>query len=191
MTTAENVTADLPRPARPAARKPDAPADERLFRRVMSSFATGVTVITTEAQGQTFGMTANAFMAGSLKPPLCVISVGCGTHLHRRLRQSGAFGVSILDEAQRELSNHFSGRGESSCEPEFARLRGVPVLARALAAVAVDVVRRVACGDHSLFIGRITGMEATQAAPLLYFRSRYAGLRAGGSDIAVAPPMFW
>ena len=40
--------------------------DRSLFRKVMGSFATGVTVITTEARGEVRGMTANAFMSGSL-----------------------------------------------------------------------------------------------------------------------------
>ena len=40
--------------------------DHGLFRRVMGSFATGVTVITTEARGEVRGMTANAFMSLSL-----------------------------------------------------------------------------------------------------------------------------
>ena len=44
--------------------------DRALFRRVMGAFATGVTVISTEAKGEIRGMTANAFMSGSLDPPL-------------------------------------------------------------------------------------------------------------------------
>ena len=52
-----------------------APVDTAQFRRVMGRFATGVTVITAEAEGGVRGMTANAFMSGSLTPPLCIISV--------------------------------------------------------------------------------------------------------------------
>ena len=45
------------------------------FRRTLGMFATGVTVITTLAGEQVHGMTANAFMSVSLKPPLILISV--------------------------------------------------------------------------------------------------------------------
>ena len=41
----------------------------------MVLFVTGVTVVTTQVRGEIRGMTANAFMSGSLDPPLCVISV--------------------------------------------------------------------------------------------------------------------
>ena len=36
--------------------------DFRKFRQAMGTFATGVTVITTEVTGKVHGMTANAFM---------------------------------------------------------------------------------------------------------------------------------
>ena len=49
-----------------------APLDTQLFRRVMGRFATGVTIITTEGDGGVRGMTANAFMSGSLTPMLCI-----------------------------------------------------------------------------------------------------------------------
>ena len=64
-----------------------APADDtidpRLFRRTMGGFATGVTVITVDVNGTTHGMTANAFMSGSLHPPLCVVSIAKRAHTHR------------------------------------------------------------------------------------------------------------
>jgi flavin reductase (DIM6/NTAB) family NADH-FMN oxidoreductase RutF len=40
----------------------DGAVTETLFRRVMASFVTGVTVITTQVRGEIRGMTANAFM---------------------------------------------------------------------------------------------------------------------------------
>jgi flavin reductase (DIM6/NTAB) family NADH-FMN oxidoreductase RutF len=45
--------------------------DERLFRDVVSRFATGVTVVTTrDDRGNLFGLTASAFASVSLQPPL-------------------------------------------------------------------------------------------------------------------------
>ena len=55
--------------------RPLSSADPAHFRRVMGRFASGVTVITASVDGDTRGMTANAFMSGSLDPPLCVVSV--------------------------------------------------------------------------------------------------------------------
>ena len=56
--------------------------DPAHFRRVMSRFASGVTVITAGEPGQVRGMTATAFMSGSLEPPLCVVSIAKRAHMH-------------------------------------------------------------------------------------------------------------
>ena len=49
--------------------------DDRTFRDAMGKFATGVTVITTDIDGEPHGMTANAFMSVSLNPKLVLISI--------------------------------------------------------------------------------------------------------------------
>ena len=102
--------------------------DHALFRRVMGSFATGVTVITTEARGEIRGMTANAFMSGSLEPPLCVISVARRARIHPLLVEAGHFGVSILAKDQERLSTHFAGGPVADIAPEFVRAGRTPVL---------------------------------------------------------------
>lgn len=50
--------------------------DDHQFRTAMSKFATGVTVIAAEHDGEIHGMTANAFMSVSLDPKLILISIG-------------------------------------------------------------------------------------------------------------------
>lgn len=168
-----------------------AAVDGELFRKVMGLFATGITIITTDVEGRAHGMTANAFMAGSLSPPLCVISVGKETRLHAHLVRSGTYGVSFLNQNQSNVSNHFAGRSNVESVPDFRYLDGVPVLARALAVIAAEVVGRADCGDHTLFVGRILGMEAAPSSPLVYFRSRYARLDVTESSEQIEPPTFW
>ncbi|HKZ70045.1 MAG TPA: flavin reductase, partial [Anaerolineales bacterium] len=53
---------------------PDGSIDPRQFRNALGRFASGVTVITTEHEGRTHGMTANAFVSVSLDPPLVLVS---------------------------------------------------------------------------------------------------------------------
>ena len=153
-----------------------APADGKLFRRVMGRFATGVTVITAEAEGGVRGMTANAFMSGSLVPPLCIVSVGKKARLHVALERTGHFGVSILAQGQEAISRHFAGQGVDRPELLFEHMHGVPVLAHVCAAVASIVEARHDCGDHSLFIGRIVGMRDDGRPPLVYHAGKYASL---------------
>jgi len=165
--------------------------DPALFRRVMSSFATGVTVVTTERDGEVRGMTANAFMSGSLTPPLCIVSVATRARTHALLMETGAFGVSILGQGQEKLSIHFSGRPFPDLEPVFERLGGVPVLPGSAGAIAAEIVARHDCGDHSLFVGGITHMRAGITAPLLVHSGRYAALLYSDEELAAPTFDFW
>jgi len=157
----------------------------------MGRFATGVTVVTTEVDGETFGMTATAFMAGSLAPPLCLVCIGHGAKMHARLNAAGAFGVSFLSEEQAELAQHFAGRPMAATRPRFRRLADMPVLAASVGAVAADVVGTAECGDHTLFIGQITQSSAEDHEPLLFFRGRYGGLDHEQRLEQIAPHSFW
>jgi flavin reductase (DIM6/NTAB) family NADH-FMN oxidoreductase RutF len=170
---------------------PEPPPSTQLFRQVMSRFATGVTVITTTVEDQVYGMTANAFMAGSLDPMLCVISVNRSAQMHARLVRSGQFGVSTLSEWQQHLSAHFGGKPFDRLRPEFKFLGTTPVLTRAIAALAATVVTTAECGDHTLFVGRITRMETTPGRPLLFYGGRYARVDSSHGSESVDPPEFW
>lgn len=166
---------------------------QRLFRQVMGRFATGVTVVTTQLGGETFGMTANAFLAASLAPMLCVVSINHKAQMHGRLMRSGRYGVSFLSQEQQHLAAHFGGKRSESLAPEFELARDTPVLKRAVAAVTAEVASVADCGDHTLFVGRITSLAVGEAArPLLFYGGRYGRLDSRSQlDKAEPPPEFW
>ena len=170
----------------------DPSAARGLFRQVMGRFATGVTVITTSLSGEVFGMTANAFMAGSLEPMLCVVSINRTAKMHERLCESGHYGVSFLSQEQRHLSAHFAGQRVGHVDPEFCFRGRTPVVRHAVAAVTAEVLDAVACGDHTLFVGRIASLEAAAARrPLLFYGGRYARMDLLSPIEEVEPPAFW
>jgi flavin reductase (DIM6/NTAB) family NADH-FMN oxidoreductase RutF len=150
--------------------------DPKLFRRVMGRFTTGVTVITTETEGAVRGMTANAFMSGSLAPPLCIISIAKKARMHDALLATGHFGVSILAHGQEPISQHFAGQGSADPDLLFEHMDGVPVLANVSAAVAAVLDAHHDCGDHTIFIGRVVGLRDDERAPLVYHGGKYASL---------------
>jgi flavin reductase (DIM6/NTAB) family NADH-FMN oxidoreductase RutF len=149
----------------------------------MSSFATGVTVISTQARGEVRGMTANAFMSGSLDPPLCVVSVGKAARFHAALLEAGHFGVSILTQAQHRLSAHFAGRPELDLSPSFEFIGRTPVLTGAAATITADTIARHDCGDHSVFVGHITDLRRHGGTPLVIHGGRYATLLYSGEEV--------
>jgi flavin reductase (DIM6/NTAB) family NADH-FMN oxidoreductase RutF len=165
--------------------------DATLFRRVMGRFASGVTVITAGADGEVRGMTANAFMSGSLEPPLCVISVAVKAHMHGHLLGAGRFGVSILAKGQESISAHFAGHSLDHLHAELERVGQVPLLKGASAVIAAETQARHDCGDHSLFVGHIIGMRDDGLPPLLFHGGKYATLHYKKTEAAAEPIDFW
>jgi flavin reductase (DIM6/NTAB) family NADH-FMN oxidoreductase RutF len=151
------------------------------LRRTLGLFATGVTVITTRAGEQVHGMTANAFMSVSLEPPLVLISVDRRTRMCQLLHEGCRYGVSVLHEDQRGLSDRFAGRPVDAGHPEprFVVVRDTPLVEGALAHFVARVARSYWGGDHSLFLGQVEGARYREGAPLLFHGGRYA--RLGGA----------
>lgn len=152
--------------------------DDRLFRNAMSKFATGVTVITTEHEGQAYGMTANAFMSVSLDPKLVVISIGEKARCLNKIRESKQFAVNILAEDQQDYSMIFAGQKKDVAAITFDRLADVPVLSGVLAQISCDVVSEYVEGDHTLFIGKVRAIQLEDKNPLVFFVGQYRSLES-------------
>ncbi|MFF2449711.1 flavin reductase family protein [Neobacillus sp. NPDC058068] len=150
--------------------------DDRQFRTAMGKFATGVTVIVTDVEGDVHGMTANAFMSVSLSPKLVVISIGENARILEKIKQSNTFSVNILAAHQQELSMIFAGQIKEPREVAFDRLDGKPVLAGAVAQIACEVSAEHVEGDHTLFIGKVTDIHLEDAEPLIFYSGRYRAL---------------
>ncbi|KZE38994.1 flavin reductase [Bhargavaea cecembensis] len=150
--------------------------DDRQFRTAMGKFATGVTVIATEQDGDVHGMTANAFMSVSLDPKLVVISIGEQAKLLQKIKDSRIFTVNILAEDQKELSMIFSGQIKEPRQVEFDRLDGKPVLEGAVVQVACEVSAEHVEGDHTLFIGKVTDIRLEDKEPLVFYSGKYRSL---------------
>jgi flavin reductase (DIM6/NTAB) family NADH-FMN oxidoreductase RutF len=158
------------------------------FRKTLGMFATGVTVVTTEEGDQVHGMTANAFMSVSLRPPLVVISVDRRARMHALLNEGRRYGISVLADEQRGLSDRFAGRTAGDDEVEFDVVHETPLVRGALAHLVARVVRSSWGGDHSLFIGQVEYARYGEGRPLLFHGGRYERLLAGAPMLSTLPP---
>jgi flavin reductase (DIM6/NTAB) family NADH-FMN oxidoreductase RutF len=147
------------------------------FRRTLGMFATGVTVLTTRVGGQVHGMTANAFMSVSLRPPLVLISIDRRARMGALLHEGTRFGVSVLEARQTGLSDRFAGRvGDGPPEATFEVVHETPLVEGALAHLVARVVRSYWGGDHSLFLGQVEFARYGEGRPLLFHGGRYERL---------------
>ena len=155
--------------------------NSRQFRNALGRFATGVTVITTQHEERTHGMTANAFVSVSLAPPLVLVSLDNRSRMHQILPTTGHFGISVLAEDQEALSNHFAGRTVSGLHIPFIMHQGTPLLEGAVAHFVAQLVDTHPAGDHTLYIGCVQHFEARDDKPLLFYAGKYHQLR--GQDV--------
>src|SRR5713226_4575042 len=110
-----------------------------MFRRVTGAFTTGVTVVTGErAPGLVHGMTANSFTSVSLDPLLILICVSENAQLLPLIQRHGRFGVNILKDNQRAISEYFARTEEDPQTESRLGIRyrwteeGIPLLEDAL-----------------------------------------------------------
>lgn len=157
------------------------------FRKAMGCFATGVTIITLDLEGEVHGMTANAFASVSLDPMLVLVCVDHSTRTHAHLHAKKRFGVNVLCEDQRALSEYYARpeRSHENAEVEagarFDRTsHGTPILHGSLAYLECRLHTAQIAGDHTIFIAEVEEVVVNEGEPLLFFRGKY---RRVGTEI--------
>jgi flavin reductase (DIM6/NTAB) family NADH-FMN oxidoreductase RutF len=159
------------------------------FRRTLGMFATGVTILTTRSGEQVHGMTANAFMSVSLRPPLVLVSVDRRARMSQLLHEGVRLGVNVLEAGQASLSDHFAGRvADGAEEPRFELVHDTPLVEGALAHLVARVVRSYWGGDHSLFLGQVEFARYGEGEPLLFHGGRYERLVRDHRLFSMLPP---
>lgn len=157
--------------------------DQRHFRNVMGTFATGVTIVTTVVNGSPHGITANSFSSVSLDPPLVLFCLGKSSTNFDAFMTTDNFAINILAAGQDALSTHFAmfegDRFEGSTWSTWET--GAPILDGIVSAADCQLEIRHDAGDHVIIVGRALRAEVvSEVAPLLYHRGRYAGLAGVG-----------
>jgi len=157
------------------------------FRKAMGSFATGVTVITVDCEGEVHGMTANAFASVSLDPLLVLVCVDHRARTHAHLHARKRFGVNVLEVNQRAISEYYADlsptheHAEREAGARFERTQhGTPVLHGALAYLECRLHTAQDAGDHTIFIAEVEDVVVRHGDPLLYFRGEYREIGTKG-----------
>ena len=155
-----------------------------ILREAMRQWTTGVTIVSSQHNGQRHGMTVSSFTSVSLAPPLVLISLEQSTRTHQLVHTSQSFGVTILDASQTEISDQFAGRQTEDLD-RFANLgthtmvTGAPILDQYLTALDCRVKSEISLGTHTVFIGEVMALELNenQHNPLVYYNRDYRQLQ--------------
>lgn len=164
--------------------------DGAQFRSLMSSFPTGVAVVTTtEPGGRPWGMTCSTVCSVAIDPPTLLVCLRENSPTLQAMLTVSMFAVNLLHEEGRDTAQLFA----SGAPDRFDQVRwrnepsyGGPHLTDVAHAVAdCRIVRTVRVGDHVVVFGEVLDLVQEAAAnPLLYGFRRYSSWSTVSSSAA-------
>jgi len=159
------------------------PAQElaKKYRSTIGLFATGVTVLIIEHEGDVRCMTANAVSSLSLEPIQLLVCPSKKAVFSELVKEGTRFTVNILGIHQEELSNHFAGAKTSIDDNQilydklFSDKGSAPRLKDCLAAFSCTINNKFDGGDHWIVVGEVDDLYQNNAIiePLLFFGGKY------------------
>jgi flavin reductase (DIM6/NTAB) family NADH-FMN oxidoreductase RutF len=149
--------------------------DSEAFRASLARFATGVTVVGYDGPTGRRGITVNAFASISLDPPLVLISISKQARSHDLLAGT-PFVVNVLAREHEDLARRFSGHDKDSVEVPWVDGDVGPRLEGALAWYECAPHAAYDGGDHTIYLGRVTGHGHREGDALVFFTSEYTAL---------------
>lgn len=154
----------------------DPAEDGRGFRRALSQYATGVTVVTASVDGEAGGVTANSFASVSMDPPLVLWSLQKSSQSYQIFTKATHFAVNILASDQIELSQRFAKSGPDKfnsidCEVGAGQ---APILPGVTAVFECKREIEHDGGDHLIMVGRVERFTRHDRPALVFEKGRYA-----------------
>ncbi len=158
-------------------------SEEIDLRRLFGRFPTGVTALCAVDQDGPVGMTASAFTAVSLHPPLVSVCIRHGSWTWGQLRTRERIGISFLGHghaaAARRLAQNADDRFQG-LEHE-ATSTGALFLRDAAAWLECSVEKEITAGDHDIVLFRLhRATVADDVMPLVFHASGFHTIAAIG-----------
>ncbi|AQZ96355.1 flavin reductase family protein [Halopseudomonas phragmitis] len=157
--------------------------DPNVYKTVMGSFPSGVTVVTTlDTEGDIVGITASAFSALSLDPALVLFCPNYSSDTYPILRDSKRFAIHLLSAEQQTEAYAFAKKGKdktAGIEWRMSEL-GNPLLDGATAIIECELWREYDGGDHAIIVGAIQNLivPEDEVVPMIYHRGKLGALPA-------------
>ena len=147
-----------------------------LFKKSLSKFTTGVTIITINKDGVMLGKTVNSFAALSLKPPLVLFSLDKQSSSIEKYLNAKNIGINLLSNKQKNISKYFSLKNSSWNNTKYiaTKKNSIPMIKDCVANFHSKKYKVIKAGDHFLFICKILEIKIDNTKkPLIYFNSKY------------------
>ena len=145
-----------------------------LFKAVMGSVCTPVTVVTAFDGDRPHGTTVSAFSALSLTPPMVMVALDGGSNLLQLLRAAPRFGINILGHAQDGIAGKFAVKGDDKFTGvAWSPRNGAPYIQDSACWFTCEVAELVQGGDHVVVLADVLETEHLEDLPLTYHRRQF------------------
>ena len=145
------------------------------FKKTLSKFKTGVTVVCVKDKEFTFGKTVNSFNSLSLNPPLVLFSLGNYSSSIKIYLKKNFLSINILSKKQKNISNYFSEKNPKFKKIDFFKGKNnTSIIRGCISNLECEVIEKIKKGDHIIFICKVLNVYYDDLQkPLSYFNSKY------------------
>lgn len=158
----------------------DPSTDSTSFRNALGSFATGVTVITTDSPEGPVAIVANSFASVSLDPPLVLWSPAKSSKRFEHFAGARRFAIHVMGADQKDICRAVLGAKTAIRDvPMHLSQCGMPIIEGALATFECNLEATHDAGDHVIIVGRVIKAYHSAGAPLVFHSGKYAVLKEG------------
>ena len=145
------------------------------FKKTLSAFATGITVVATKYKSILYGKTINSFASLSLSPPLILFALDKKSSKLNIFKKSETITINILSKKQQIISNNFAKKNPDWKDIEYDSLKnGNPIIKNCVSNLYCKIINKIKKGDHIIFICEVSQvMNNDKLKPLIYYNSKY------------------
>ena len=145
------------------------------FKKTLSKFGTGITVICLNINNTIYGKTINSFSSLSLKPPLVLFSLDKKSSSINKYNKSKYLSINILSSKQKKISIEFSKKSPNIKKIKFIKgLNNTVLLPNSIGNLECFIENKIPQGDHVIFICKVLNVSYNnKLKPLFYFNSKY------------------
>ena len=145
------------------------------FKKTLSKFSTGITIVCVKNNNSIYGKTVNSFNSLSLNPPMVLFSLGNYSSSIKQFSKTKFLSINILSRKQKKLSNNFA-----STTPKLENIKFIEgknktsIIPNCIANLECKLIDKIRKGDHIIFICKILEIQSNdKLKPLIYFNSNY------------------
>ena len=145
------------------------------FKKTLSKFSTGITVVCVKNSNSIFGKTVNSFNSLSLNPPMVLFSLGKYSSSIKKFSKTKFLSINILSSKQKKLSSNFASTSPSLENINFIEGKNkTAIIPNCIANLECKLIDKIKKGDHIIFICKILELQSNdKLKPLVYFNSKY------------------